>query len=128
MPEWGLTCVEDDLLKKEENQQQNVAMKEDQPTRPQATTPTPKSDVRIIDKQSDLKTTHLSMANYRGWLIPITINQILTLALLDTDASCTMIGRPVYETLQAAQPLKSSNIKTYVWKLSEVAQPLPQAP
>ncbi len=123
-----MTCVEDDLLKKEENQQQNVAMKEDQPTRPQATTPTPKSDVRIIDKQSDLKTTHLSMANYRGWLIPITINQILTLALLYTGASCTMIGRPVYETLQAAQPLKSSNIKTYVWKLSEVAQPLPQAP
>ncbi len=48
------------------------------------------------------------MANkhYRGWLIPVTINQILTLALLDTGATCTMIGRPLYETLQAVQPLK----------------------
>ncbi len=28
------------------------------------------------------------------------------MALLDTGATCTMIGRPLYELLQAAQPLK----------------------
>ncbi len=28
------------------------------------------------------------------------------MALLDTGAACTMIGRPLYELLQAAQPLK----------------------
>ncbi len=81
---------------------------EDQLTLRQATTTTPKSDVRTIDKQSDLETTPNPTANehYRGWLIPITINQISTLALLDTGATCTMIGRLLYETLQAVQPLK----------------------
>ncbi len=61
-----------------------------------------------MDKQSDLEMTPLPVANKhnRGWLIPITINQVLTLALLHTDATCTKIGRPLYETLQAAQPLK----------------------
>ncbi len=44
--------------------------------------------------------------HYHGWLIPITINQTSTLALLDTGATCTMIGRPLYETLQVVQPLK----------------------
>ncbi len=42
----------------------------------------------------------------RSWLIPITINQTSTLALLDTGANCTMIGRPLYETLHAIKPLK----------------------
>ena len=53
-------------------------------------------------------TTSFPAANkhYRGWLIPITINQVSTLALLDTGAMCAMIGRPLYETLQAVQPLK----------------------
>ncbi len=41
-----------------------------------------------------------------GWLIRATINQVSTMALLDTGATCTKIGRPLYETLQAAQPLK----------------------
>ncbi len=43
---------------------------------------------------------------HRGWLVPMTINQVATMALLDTGATCTMIGRPLYELLQAAQPLK----------------------
>ncbi len=83
-------------------------MKRNQSTPPQATTQMPKSDVRTIDKQSDLEMTHLPTANkhYRGWLIPITINQISTLSLLDTGATFTMMGRPLYETLQAVQPLK----------------------
>ncbi len=42
----------------------------------------------------------------RGCLIPITINQTSTLGLLDTGATCTMIGWPLYETLHAVQPLK----------------------
>ncbi len=51
---------------------------------------------------------HTSVVNkhYRGWLIPMTINQISTLALLDTGATHTMTGRPLYETLQTVQPLK----------------------
>ncbi len=81
---------------------------EDQLTLPQAATPTPKSDVRILDKQSDPEKTLMPAENKhcRSWLIPITINQISTLALLDTGATCTMIGRPLYEMLQAVQPLK----------------------
>ncbi len=70
---------------------------EDQPTLPQATTPTLKSDVRTIDKQSDLEETPMPPENKHchGWLIPITINQI-----------STMKERQLYETLQAVQPLK----------------------
>ncbi len=107
-PKWGSTDVEGDLVKEKENQKPIVTTKENQPTLPRAVIQTPKSDVRTIDKQSDLETTHISAANkhYRGWLIPISINQISTLALLDTGATCTMIGRPLYETLQAVQPLK----------------------
>ncbi len=37
--------------------------------------------------------------HYHRWLIPITINHVATLALLNTGATCTMIG-------QAAQTLK----------------------
>ncbi len=108
LPEWGSTDVEGDLVKKEENQKQTIATKETKLTRPQAAIQTPGSDIRTMDKQSDLGTTPLPVANkhHRGWLIPITINEISTLALLDTGATCTMIGRPLYETLQAVQPLK----------------------
>ncbi len=81
---------------------------EDQPTLPQAAASTPKSDVRTLDKPRDLEKTPLptEKKHCRGWLIPITINQTSTLALLDTGANCTMIGRPLYETLHAVQPLK----------------------
>ena len=63
-----------------------VEMDEQDIDNPQAATQTPKSDVRTTDKQSDLETTPMQ-------LIPITINQISILALLDTVATCTMIGR-----------------------------------
>ena len=107
LPEWGSTNVEGDLFKKKK-QKQTPATKETKPTRPQAAFQTPKSDVRTIDMQSDLDTTPLSTVNkyYRSWLIPITINKISTLALLDTSVTCTMIVRPLYETLQDVQPLK----------------------
>ncbi len=45
-------------------------------------------------------------------MIPITINQISTLALLDTDATCAVIGRPLYETLQVVQQLTLIEKKT----------------
>ncbi len=48
----------------------------------------------------------MEKGHHRGWLVPVTINQVATMALLDTGATCTMIGRPLYELLQAAQPLK----------------------
>ncbi len=67
-PEWGSTNVNGDLVKETEKLKQNVAPKEDQPTLPQAVTPTPTSDVRILDKQSDLEMTPTPAANkhYRG--------------------------------------------------------------
>ena len=81
---------------------------EDQPTLLPAATSTPKSDVRALDKSSDLEKTPMPMEqkHCRGWLIPITINQTSTLVLLDIGATCTMIVRPLYEMLHAVQPLK----------------------
>ncbi len=64
------------------------------------------ADIRASEVQCDVQTTLKPMkrGHHRGWLIPVTINQVVTRALLDTSA--TLIGRPLYETLQAAQPLK----------------------
>ncbi len=61
----------------------------------------------MTEEQCDPVTTSISAVkkHYRGWLIPITINQVSIMALLDTSATCTRIGQPVYETLQAARPL-----------------------
>ena len=80
----------------------------DQSTLPQAVVSTPKSDVRTLDKPRNLEKTPLptEKKHCRGWLIPITINQTSTLALFDTGATCTMIGRPLYELLHTVQPLK----------------------
>ncbi len=66
------------------------------------------ADIRASEVQCDQQTTHkpVEKGHHRGWLIPVTINQVATMALLDTGATCTMIGRLLYETLQAAQPLK----------------------
>ena len=45
-------------------------------------------------------------STHRGsWLISVTIQRVLTLALVDTRASRTMIGRPLHETIQASQPI-----------------------
>ena len=108
MPEWGSTDVKAELVKEKEKPKQKTAPMEDQPTLPQAATPTPKSDVRTLDKQNDQEKTPMptEKKQCRGWLIPITINQTSTLALLDTGATCTIIGRSLYEMLHAAQPLK----------------------
>ncbi len=77
-------------------------------TCPQVSTQMEETDVRASKVQCDPQTTHkpVEKGHHRGWLIPVTINQVATMALLDTGATCTMIGRPLYELLQAAQPLK----------------------
>ncbi len=107
LPEWGSTDKEE-LVKEKEKPQQKTAPMKDQPTLPQAAVPTPKSDVRTLDKPRDLEKTPIptEKKHCHCWLIPISINQTSTLALLDTGATCTMIGRPLYETLHAVQPLK----------------------
>ncbi len=66
------------------------------------------ADIRASEVQWDPQVTPKLMekGHHWGWLIPVTITQLATMALLDTGASCTMIGRPLNETLQAAQPLK----------------------
>ncbi len=78
LPEWGSTDVKEDLVKKREKPEQRIAPMADQPTLPQATTFIPKSDVRTLDKQSDPEKTPMPTEKKpcRGWLIPITINQI----------------------------------------------------
>ncbi len=77
-------------------------------TGPQAATQTAEANTRASGVQCDLLMTSTPVVknHHRGWLIPVTINQVATMALLDTGATCTMIGRPSYETLQAARPLK----------------------
>ncbi len=69
---------------------------------------TDETDMRASKIQCDPQMTAkpVEKGHHRGWLVPVTINQIATMALLDTGATCTMIGRPLYELLQAAQPLK----------------------
>ncbi len=129
MPEWGSTEVKRELVKKTENPEkkteelvkktedpekkteeleQKIEAEKDQQTLPRAVTSTPKSDVRTLDKPRDLEKTPMppEKRHCRGWLIPITINKTSTLALLDTGATCTMIGRPLYETMHAITPLK----------------------
>ncbi len=108
MPEWDSTDVKEELVKEKEKPEQKIAPMEDQQTLPQAAALTPKSDVRTLDKPSDLEKTPLptEKRHCRGWLIPMTINQTSTLALLDTGATCMMIGRPLYEMLHTVQPLK----------------------
>ncbi len=108
MPEWGSTNVKKELVKEKEKSEQKTDPKEDQLTLPQAAASTPTSDVRTLDKPRDLEKTAISTEKKHcpGWLIPIIINQTSTLALLDTGATCTMIGRSLYETLHAVQPLK----------------------
>ncbi len=50
-----------------------------------------------------MTSTSMVKNHQRRWLIPVTINEVLTMALLGTGAICTMIGRPLYETLQATE-------------------------
>ncbi len=127
MPEWGSTEVKGELVKKTENpekkteelvkqtedaekkteeSEQKTEAKKDQQTLPRATASMPQSDVRTLDKPRDLEKTPMPPEKKHCWGWLVTINQTSTLALLDTGATCTMIGRPLYETLHAVKPLK----------------------
>ncbi len=91
--------------KETEELEQKIEAEKDQQTLPRAAASMRKSGVRTLDKLRDLEKTPMppEKRHCRGWLIPITINQTSTLALLDTGATCTMIGRPLYETLHAVE-------------------------
>ncbi len=75
--------------------------------RPQAATATGECSTTSPDLQHDLPMTFKQVVknHHSGWLIPVTINQLSTLALLDTGATCSMI-LPLYETLEATKPIK----------------------
>ncbi len=114
---------------------------EDQPTLPQATTLTPKSDVRTLDKQSDPEKTPMptEKKHCRGWLIPITINQISTLALFqvwDRQVRCVPEpARVVKAGLKIVQlvelparpevivPCKPTHASSWLQRTTAVAQP-----
>ncbi len=83
-------------------------MPENDQTRPQATSQAAKGSTITNEARCDpvMTSTQVVKKHHHGWLIPVTINQVLTMALPDTDATCTMIGRPLYEIHQAATPLK----------------------
>ncbi len=113
-PEWGPSEKKDDVHK-EVVEIVNTSIQSPESTKktaeisqtcPQASTQTEETDVRASKVQCDPQTTSkpVEKGHHRGWLVPVTINKVVTMALLDTCATCTMIGRPLYELLQAAQP------------------------
>ena len=83
-------------------------MPEKDQTRPQATRLSAKSSAIATEARYNpvMASTPVVKKHYRGWLIPVSIKQMPTMTLLDTGATCTMIGRHLYEILQAASPLK----------------------
>ncbi len=120
-PEWGLGGKREDVHKetvhKETVDKETVNTLTQSPestkktgeisqTCPRASTQMEETDIRASKVQCDPQTTSKPMekGHHRGWLVPVTINQVAKMALLDTGATCTMIGRPLYELLQAAQP------------------------
>ena len=59
------------------------------------------SDSEAASDDSTGSTTHPGC-----WLIPVTVEGINTLALTDTGASVTMMGRPLYQQVQQVHTLK----------------------
>ncbi len=57
------------------------------------------SDSDVLRDLSDDCTSHPGC-----WLIPVTVKGIKTLGLIDTEASVTMMGHPLYEKIQKLQP------------------------
>ncbi len=54
----------------------------------------------VLRNLSDEVTSHLSC-----WLIPVAVEGIKTLVLIDTGASVMMMGHPLYEKIQKLRPL-----------------------
>ncbi len=59
------------------------------------------SDSDVLSDLSDDVTSHPGC-----WLIPVAVEGVKTLALIDTGASVTMMGRPLYEKIQKIRPLR----------------------
>ncbi len=59
------------------------------------------SDSKIASDDSTGSTGHPGC-----WLIPITVEGVNTLALIDTGVSVTMMGRPLYQKVQQVRALK----------------------
>ncbi len=59
------------------------------------------SDSEVACNDSALSTSHPGC-----WLIPITVEGINTLGHIDTGASVTMMGRPLYQKVQQVRALK----------------------
>ncbi len=59
------------------------------------------SDSEVASDDSTGSTSHPGC-----WLIPITVEGISTLALIDTGASVTMMGWPLYQKVQQVSALK----------------------
>ncbi len=108
MPDSDSTKTEKAVVEEKESPKPTTMMLETSQIRPQGATQTTEANTRAPRVQCDLLTTSMPVIknHHHGWLIPVTINQVATIALPDTGATCTMIERPLYETLQAAQPQK----------------------
>ncbi len=61
-----------------------------------------------MTSDSDLPSdVSVDTASHPGcWLIPITVEGVQTLALLDTGASVSMMGRPLYQKVQQVSRLR----------------------
>ncbi len=118
-PEWGPKEKRGDVHNEAVDRKLTVTMTNQSPesiqetaetsqTCLQASTQTKEADMHTSKVQCDPQTTSkpVEKGHHRGWLVPVTINQVATMALLDTGATCTLIGRLLYELLQAVQPLK----------------------
>ena len=61
-----------------------------------------------LTSDSDLLSdVSVETASHPGcWLIPITVESIKTLALIDTGASVSMMGRPLYQKVQQVRQVR----------------------
>ncbi len=89
MAEWGSTDIENPIVKEKENHESTTTRPENNQTGLQAATQTAEDNTRTSGVQCDLLmiSTTVAKNHHRGWLIPLTINQVLTIALLDTGAN-----------------------------------------
>ncbi len=63
---------------------------------------TSRQQKRTLSSDSDLPSdVSVETASHPGcWFIPITVEGVKTLALIDTGASLSMMGRPLYQKIQ----------------------------
>ncbi len=103
----GSRKTEKPIDKDKKDHKSTTSTPENDQTRLQAAITNVERSTTSLEIQHDrLTTSEPVVKNHRrGWLIPVTINQVSSMTLLDTGGICTMIGRPLYDTLQATKPL-----------------------